>query len=137
MYFSSLRKSILAHPRKSVIPIEAEQFWPETNKGAEHIYNSQQSVYFSAATAPGTNSPGIGVDDVFRDPWGNPYIITLDLNQDHKCYDATLDKMYQLETPKPTGPLIVPGEVIVWSLGPSKTIDLGKPLSKQTIITSF
>jgi hypothetical protein len=26
MYFSSLRKSILAHPRKSVIPIEAEQF---------------------------------------------------------------------------------------------------------------
>ena len=114
-----------------------DNFWPEVNKVTHHIYNPQQTLFFGAKAAPNTNSPGIGPDDIFRDPWGNPYIITLDLNQDHKCYDATLDRMYQLETPKPAGPLMVPGEAIVWSFGPSKTIKPGQPLNKQTIITSF
>jgi prepilin-type N-terminal cleavage/methylation domain-containing protein len=114
-----------------------DNFWPEVNHGAQHIYNPRQTPFFSAKAAPDTNSPGIGPDEVFRDPWGNPYIITLDLNQDHKCYDPALDGMYQLENPKPTGPLMVPGEAIVWSFGPSKTIKPGKPLNKQTIITSF
>lgn len=31
---------------------------------------------------------GIGPDGVLRDPWGNPYIITLDLNYDNRCRDA-------------------------------------------------
>jgi prepilin-type N-terminal cleavage/methylation domain-containing protein len=114
-----------------------DNFWPEVNKGTQHIYNPQQTLFFGAKAAPDTNSPGIGPDDVFRDPWGNPYIITLDLNQDHKCYDATLDGLHKLENPKPTGPLMVPGEAILWSFGPSKTIKPGQPLSKQTIITSF
>jgi hypothetical protein len=94
-------------------------------------------VFFAAKAASDTKSPGIGPDNVFRDPWGNPYIITLDLNQDQKCYDATLDGMYQLENPKPKDPLIVPGEAVVWSFGPSKTIKPGRPLSKQTVVTSF
>jgi hypothetical protein len=32
--------------------------------------------------------PGIGADGVLRDPWGHPYIITLDLNGDNRCRDA-------------------------------------------------
>jgi len=64
----------------------------------------------------------------------------MDLNNDHKCYDATLDAMYVLETNTPVH-LLVPGEAIVWSLGPLKTIDLSQALekgaNKQTIITSF
>jgi hypothetical protein len=35
-----------------------------------------------------TNSPGVGTDLVYRDPWGNPYIITMDLNYDEMCKDA-------------------------------------------------
>ncbi|HOA59758.1 MAG: prepilin-type N-terminal cleavage/methylation domain-containing protein [Verrucomicrobia bacterium] len=31
---------------------------------------------------------GIGPDGVLRDPWGNPFIITLDLNYDNSCRDA-------------------------------------------------
>ena len=112
-----------------------DNFWPETNRGGQHIYNTHQTPFFSARMAADTNSPGIGPDNVFRDPWGNPYIVTLDLNGDHKCYDATLDRLYQLETPKPTHPLRIPGNAIVWSLGPSKTINFALPLSKQTIIT--
>jgi prepilin-type N-terminal cleavage/methylation domain-containing protein len=119
-----------------------DNVWPEANGGQQHIYNPQQTPLFTEKMAPDTNSPGVGPDDVFRDPWGNPYIITLDLNYDRKCYDATLDGMYQLETPTPTGPLLVPGAAIVWSFGPLKTINLGQALNsvytnKQTIVTSF
>jgi len=32
--------------------------------------------------------PGVGPDGVYRDPWSNPYIITVDLNGDGKCRDA-------------------------------------------------
>ena len=36
-----------------------------------------------------SNSPGLStVDYQFRDPWGNPYVITLDMNYDGKCDDA-------------------------------------------------
>ena len=33
-----------------------------------------------------TVSPGIG-HGVYRDPWGNPYIITMDLSYDDQCSD--------------------------------------------------
>ena len=35
-----------------------------------------------------TNSPGVGPDGVYRDPWGNPYVITIDLNYDEKARDG-------------------------------------------------
>jgi prepilin-type N-terminal cleavage/methylation domain-containing protein len=31
---------------------------------------------------------GVGPDLVYRDPWGNPYIISIDSNGDEKCRDA-------------------------------------------------
>jgi hypothetical protein len=82
--------------------------------------------------------PGIGADGVLRDPWGNPYIITLDLNGDNRCRDA----FYRLASvsegdssgrgyngltrlaPAPYQSIEsrdsfeAPGAVMVWSLGP-------------------
>lgn len=109
--------------------------------GAQHIYNPQQKSYFNAKVAVDTNSPGIGPDDIFRDPWGNPYIVTMDLNYDGKCYDATLDTMYALEKTTPAH-LMIPGEAVVWSIGYLKNINLGVPLNanptnKLTIVTSY
>jgi hypothetical protein len=60
----------------------------------------------------------MGPDDVVRDPWGNPYIVTLDLNYDGKCLDYTLNQMYSNNVPAPTAPLLIPGESVVWSFGP-------------------
>ena len=37
---------------------------------------------------PGPPPPGVGNDLVYRDPWGNPYIISMDLNYDDKCQDS-------------------------------------------------
>ena len=68
---------------------------------------------------------------------GTSYIITLDLNNDGKCYDATLDRLYQLENPEPAGPLMVPGKAVVWSFGSGKAVKFNQALDKQGIVTSF
>jgi hypothetical protein len=73
------------------------------------------------------------LDGVYRDPWGNPYIITLDLNYDNKCRDA----LYRWDAtssrkPRDGDPVGVlglyqnagkntfeaPDSVMVWSMGP-------------------
>jgi prepilin-type N-terminal cleavage/methylation domain-containing protein len=53
-----------------------------------HTRNPRKLVFLNAKEARGTTSPGIGSDLVFRDPWGNPYIITLDLGYDEVCIDG-------------------------------------------------
>jgi prepilin-type N-terminal cleavage/methylation domain-containing protein len=53
-----------------------------------HVKNPQRTVFLNATMASDTNSPGIGPDLVYRDPWGNPYIITLDTTFDDKTKDA-------------------------------------------------
>jgi hypothetical protein len=118
-----------------------DPIYPEAYKGSLHIYNPQQTPFFTAKIAADTNSPGIDTNSVFRDPWGTPYIITLDLNYDNKVNDQTLSTINSNSTPKPTGPLLIPGEAVVWSFGPLKTINLGLDFvhgtNKQTIVTSF
>ena len=56
--------------------------------------NPQKTIFLTAkmsgydSSQPGTPQPGVGNDLVYRDPWGNPYIITMDLNYDDQCEDA-------------------------------------------------
>jgi len=57
-------------------------------KNSNHEMNPKGTKYFQPKESNGTKSPGLGEDGVFRDPWGNPYIITLDMNGDEKCRDA-------------------------------------------------
>ena len=97
-----------------------------------------------------TTSPGVGTDLVYRDPWGNPYVISLDLSYDEQCRDA----FYCLQTVSqntftPSGPnptsqsgynglynpdtggasdnYLYRGKVMVWSAGPDKMIDPASP----------
>lgn len=48
---------------------------------ANNVKNPKKDVYLNAKQAEGANA-GIGNDGVLRDPWRNPYIVTLDLNYD-------------------------------------------------------
>jgi prepilin-type N-terminal cleavage/methylation domain-containing protein len=56
--------------------------------------NPQKTIFLNAKMSgwdpsqPGTPQPGVGNDLVYRDPWGNPYIITMDLNYDEQSQDA-------------------------------------------------
>ncbi len=121
-----------------------DSYYPEisTNSPMAHIYNPQQTVFFQAKAAASTNySPGIGPDDVLRDPWGMPYIVTLDLNGNNRVLDLSLNQM-NLNNPNPSPTLYIPGHAVVWSFGPSKKIDLNQPYLGSSafnkyIVTSF
>ena len=84
------------------------------NVAPTNVYNPRQIPFFHAKD--GTfSTPGIDPNNVFRDPWGNPYIITIDLNDDNRCQDG----FYYPITKKAFGTgLLVPGQVMIWSLGP-------------------
>jgi prepilin-type N-terminal cleavage/methylation domain-containing protein len=104
--------------------------------------NRQGTVFLNAKGSSNTTSPGVGPDGVYRDPWGSPYIITLDLNYDDSCRDGfyRADKV----SADPTNPArglngFVKADrdswelrsgVMVWSLGPDKMADPLQPANK-------
>lgn len=86
---------------------------PTPNAG--HTLNPQRNAWFNAKNVSDTDSPGIGLDRVYRDPWGNPYIITIDLNRDGKCRDTIYKDS-----------LIGSNHVFIWSFGPDGKADPNK-----------
>jgi prepilin-type N-terminal cleavage/methylation domain-containing protein len=100
------------------------------NKG--HVKNPQQIKFLTAKTTESAIRPGVGPDLVYRDPWGNPYIITLDLNYDGKCWDSVYRRPLVSQKSASTGynglsyttdsagqPCYsYNGNVMVWSFGP-------------------
>jgi prepilin-type N-terminal cleavage/methylation domain-containing protein len=111
----------------------------------DHIRNPQKTKFLNAQSAADNTSAGVGTDGVFRDPWGNPYIITIDLNNDEKVKDpfyrlqAVAQTSDSTDAPK-TGyyglfnadanpnshNFEASGSVLVWSAGPDGMIDPGK-----------
>lgn len=80
---------------------------PTVNAG--HRHNPGQRTFLDVRQVKGT-SPGQDEHGIYRDPWGNPYVITIDLNGDSVCNDPLYGK--------------VPGRVFVWSAGPDGKADL-------------
>jgi prepilin-type N-terminal cleavage/methylation domain-containing protein len=98
---------------------------PTSNRN--HKMNPKKISFLNAKDVTSTTQGGVGTDGVFRDPWGSPYIVTVDANYDGKTIDAfygqgavsstdrnagltgltKVNKRYQANTP-----------VMVWSLGP-------------------
>jgi len=116
---------------------------------AGHVKNPQQTIFLNARMSnydpsqPGPREGGVDVNGVYRDPWGNPYIITMDLNYDENCRDAfyCLNLVSGPYNPGLNG-LVSPtatetvagnndfqyrGKVMVWSAGPDGKIDPIKP----------
>ena len=112
---------------------------PTINQG--HAKNTQKTLYLNAHMAADTSSPGIGSDGVYRDPWGQPYIITIDLNNDGKARDAFYREPgisadpSDASTPKRGLNGLIPklvggktfyeanAKVMVWSAGLDKMVD--------------
>lgn len=109
--------------------------YPNTNSAA----NPRRISFVSPKISAGTNTAGVGTDGVYRDPWGNPYIITLDGDFDDKCLDGFYRNASVSQDPGSTNPLKglknlsrtnssgdnfqadVP--VMIWSFGPDGKID--------------
>ena len=125
---------------------------PTVNFG--HVKNTCQERYLTDVDmVGGTSGPGLGADLVYRDPWGSPYIISMDLNDDDQCRDALYEKtsvsqdvaatgFYGLfdatDHTGNTGPFEYHGDVMVWSLGPDKKGEIGpanKGFNKDNILS--
>jgi prepilin-type N-terminal cleavage/methylation domain-containing protein len=116
---------------------------PSTNTiETGHVKNPQRTHYLNATQVSQMNKPGVGPDGVYRDPWGNPYVITVDLNYDGKTRDAFYrsaavsqqsgtsgyNGLINSHTPPtpPTGNsdfFECNSPVMVWSAGPDGMID--------------
>jgi prepilin-type N-terminal cleavage/methylation domain-containing protein len=120
------------------------EYWPNSptqptiNLG--HVKNPQKTQYLNATMAGNNTSPGIGQDGTYRDLWGNPYVITIDLNFDEHARDAFYRGNVSADqtdsnTPKRGLNGLIPkvigantfyeanSPVMVWSAGPDKMID--------------
>ena len=72
-------------------------------------------------------SPGIGLDGVYRDPWGNPYIISLDLDMNGTTVDGFYGRLIETKVRtlpvNANYPVEIAASVAVWSLGPDASAD--------------
>jgi prepilin-type N-terminal cleavage/methylation domain-containing protein len=92
-----------------LMDVDTDKVPLDINKG--HRRNPQKHVFLNAKLVTSTNQPGVAGlppngDYIFRDPWGNPYIFTLDLNFDNACQDKFYGR--------------IPAPVLVWSCGPNR-----------------
>ena len=112
---------------------------PTCNYG--YRMNPRQDSYLNAKMVSDTNSAGVGPDLVYRDPWGNPYIVTIDTGYDGKARDSFYKMNAISHQPGGTGtgfnglinsvdPVNGAGDyydcsapVMIWSAGPDKMID--------------
>jgi len=107
---------------------------------ANHQKNPQQTIFLNAKMSGDPTLPGVGPDLIYRDPWGNPYVITIDLNADNQCKDPlySLKQVSQenggsgyfglVDPTDPTGTdnnFLYHGNVMVWSAGPDGKVDPG------------
>ncbi|HXT13210.1 MAG TPA: type II secretion system protein [Candidatus Angelobacter sp.] len=116
-----------------------------------HARNSQQTKFLNPHMVSQSDASlgGVAPDLIYRDPWGHPYIISMDLNYDEKTRDGmyALAGVSQPTPPKggqginglynsdanPTGSddYDYRGGVMVWSFGPDGKADAGLPADKD------
>lgn len=114
-----------------------------------YVKNPQRTIFLNAKIVADTNSPGVGPDGVYRDPWGGPYIITMDLNYDEQCRDsnycqrvvsqnpplsssqAGFNGLFNPDANGTTDNFLYHGKVMVWSAGPDRKIDILEPANDR------
>jgi prepilin-type N-terminal cleavage/methylation domain-containing protein len=124
-----------------VIAILADQTnYPNTSNptvNAYHKKNPRQKVLLNLKFTGDTASPGIGTDLNCRDPWGNPYLITMDLNDDNKAEDPFYAPVSMssssgfdggagvdgLSFQSSDDHYLFHGNVMVWSMGPDGPVN--------------
>jgi prepilin-type N-terminal cleavage/methylation domain-containing protein len=98
--------------------------------------NQRKTVFLNATQVSDITRPGLGPDGVYRDPWGNPYIVSIDMNFDNFVQDAfySLPSVSRqqgnigynglsIQPSKQNLGFLHKGRVMVWSLGPDGMAD--------------
>ncbi len=112
-----------------------------------HVLNPKRNPYLNAKMVNDQRSSGVGSDLVYRDPWGNPYIISMDVGYDEKTKDGfyrrnlvsgsrasgSMSGFNGLVNSTGTGSgdyFECSSGVMVWSAGPDKRIDPNAPANQ-------
>jgi prepilin-type N-terminal cleavage/methylation domain-containing protein len=121
---------------------------------AGHVKNPGRRSLLNPQMVSDTSSAGVGRDLVYRDPFGNPYIISMDLNFDGKTRDVFYRQQQVSQQNSRAGwnglvnstdasgggnNFEWTGPVMVWSFGPDRKIDVSAKANtganKDNIIT--
>lgn len=107
--------------------------WPN----GDFARNPNRTAYLNATRVTDPTKAGVGPDNTYRDPWGNPYIISLDLSYNEKTRDVIYERaavsqktanqglgLNGLQNNNTTSPnsneFESSARVMVWSLGPDQ-----------------
>lgn len=103
-----------------------------------HRRNPRKNKYWNAKMVSSEINGVSTADYVARDPFGMPYMVTLDMNDDNKCLDAVYGRasvseraptdnvgFYGLSRTGPGEPFLLNAPVMIWSFGPDKEFDTG------------
>ncbi len=105
-------------------------------------FNPNRILFLTARFVQDKTSPGMGKDLVYRDPWGQPYVISFDLNDDEMTRDFfyARQKVSQrsgslgfnrltnnVDSMGNTDQFQARGRVMIWSSGPDRRADSSKP----------
>ena len=122
-----------------LLDVESFAGTPTINVG--HVKNTKGEKFLTELRVPAKDRAGIGDDGVFRDYWGNPYIVSINLDDSGRCADA----FYRRQSVSQTAPgsaagfdglmntsaapnsdaFTRAGKFMVWSVGPDKKADVG------------
>jgi prepilin-type N-terminal cleavage/methylation domain-containing protein len=141
-------------PNNEVIDILMDN---DAGSNAAHVKNSKRHKYLDAKLVGDTTRHGVSPDGIYRDPWGTPYIISLDLNFDEKTRDDVykrnaVSRQNQSSTSQgrdtsssglvsagPNDTYEFAGKVMAWSLGPDKsystTVNAKLGVNKDNILS--
>jgi prepilin-type N-terminal cleavage/methylation domain-containing protein len=117
---------------KILLDIDDQSLGPVKAANFSHARNPRNLVTFHGKPASDSTLPGVGPDYIYRDPWANPYIITMDLNDDNKCTDLWYGR--QTVSQDASGAALngligsggnppvyqLNGPIMIWSFGPDK-----------------
>jgi len=106
-----------------------------------HVHNPQKKLFLNPKFATEDGQPGVGpTDGVYRDPWGMPYIISLDTDDDGFTQDVVYSRNtvslpsrnkghtgLQSRSGKDADDFVFKGRVMIWSLGPDRQVDPNLP----------
>ncbi len=93
-----------------------------------HRRNPQRQAFLNVERRTDNVSPGVGSDGVYRDPWGNPYIISFDLDYNEETSDGLYSSLRKNKTT--ASPRLAPTlatRIFIWSFGPDGKVDTRAP----------
>lgn len=128
--------------------------WPNgeaPQNGPDHKLNPQRTTFLNVKDVRDFGPGGVGADGVYRDAWGNPFIISVDLNYDNRTRDAfysqdavsadptsaTKGLAGLVKTPNAAGNWLpntfeANVQVMVWSMGPDRQFEMGRKANDKT-----